>query len=157
MQEQNIRRIFTVSVLLKAANAVLEIILGTLLLFTGTITNVISHLAQNELIEDPGNFLANNIQHYLPYLSEHSQLFAVYYLLSHGIIKIFLAIGLLRRKLWAYPSAIAVFIVFIIYQLYRYTYTHSFFLILLTIFDLFVVAMTWHEYKIIKKHIVTNS
>ena len=152
-EEKNIRRVFTISVLLKAANAVLEIIGGTLLLFTGAVTNLIEYLARGELIEDPSDFLANSIQHYLPYLSEHSQLFAAFYLLSHGIIKIFLAVGLLRRKLWAYPSAIIVFILFILYQIYRYTYTHSIFLILLTIFDLFVVWLTWHEYKVIRAHL----
>ena len=152
-EEKNIRRVFTISVLLKAANAVLEIVGGTLLLFTGAVTNLIEYLARGELIEDPSDFLANSIQHYLPYLSEHSQLFAAFYLLSHGIIKIFLAVGLLRRKLWAYPSAIIVFILFILYQIYRYTYTHSIFLILLTIFDLFVVWLTWHEYKVIRAHL----
>ena len=151
IREKNIHQVFTASVLLKAANGALEIIGGTLLLFTGTIANGIAYLAQSELIEDPGDFLANSIQHYLPYLSQHSQLFAALYLLSHGIIKIFFATGLLRRKLWAYPSAIAVFIFFVIYQLYRYTYTHSTFLILLTIFDIFVIAMTWYEYRIMRR------
>ncbi len=154
LEEKNIRQIFTISVLLKAANAVLEIIGGTLLLWTGTITRYVSYLAQNELIQDPGDFLANTVQHYLSYFSEHSPLFAAFYLLSHGIIKIFLAIGLLRGKVWAYPCAIVVFILFIVYQIYRYTYTHSFFLILLSLFDIFVVVLTWHEYKIIKKHMV---
>jgi uncharacterized membrane protein len=149
--EKDIRRVFQVSILLKGANAVLEIIGGTLLLFTGSITSVLVYLAGQEIIEDPGDFLANTIQHYLPYFSQHSQLFAAFYLLSHGAIKIFLAIGLLRNKLWAYPSAIVVFILFIIYQLYRYTYTHSIFLILLTVFDLFVIVLTWHEYKIVRK------
>ncbi len=153
MEEKKISKIFTISVLLKAINAVLEIIAGILFFFTGAITNIISYLARAELIEDPSDFLANKIQHYLPYLSEHTQLFTAFYLLSHGIIKLFLVVGLLRRRLWAYPSAILVFILFILYQLYRYTLTHSIFLIFLTLFDLFVVWLTWHEYQIIKKHL----
>ena len=150
IQEKNIRQIFIVSVLLKGFNAILEIVGGVLFLFTGTITSIVQFLVQGELIEDPHDFIANSIQHYLPYFSEHSQLFAAFYLLSHGVIKIFLIVGLLRNKLWAYPSAIIVFFLFIAYQLYRFTYTHSVFLILLTIFDLFVIWLTWHEYKIVK-------
>lgn len=150
-QEKNIRWIFRASVLLKAANALLEIVSGTLLLFTSSIATLVTYLSQKELIEDPGDIIAATIQNYLPYLSEHSQSFAAFYLLSHGGIKIFLAIGLLRNKLWAYPSAIIFFILFIIYQVYRYTYTHSFILIFLTIFDLIIVGLTWHEYRIVKK------
>ena len=150
MQEANIRRIFKVSVLLKAANAIAEIIGGTSLLFTGEITKIVSKMIQREFLEDPRDYVANIAQHYLPYFSEHSQSFAAFYLLSHGVIKIFLAVGLLRNKLWAYPAAIAFFILFILYQIYRYTYTQSSFLILLTVFDLIVVGLTWHEYKIVR-------
>lgn len=151
MQETSIRRLFKVSVLLKAANAIAEIVGGTSLLFTGEITKIVSRMIQREFLEDPRDFVATTAQHYLPYFSEHSQSFAVFYLLSHGIIKIFLAIGLLRNKLWAYPAAIVFFILFIFYQVYRYTYTQSSFLILLTIFDLIVVGLTWHEYKIVRR------
>ena len=151
MQETNIRRIFKVSVLLKAANAIAEIVGGTSLLFTGEITKVVSHMIQREFLEDPRDYVANIAQHYLPYFSDHSQLFAAFYLLSHGVIKIFLAIGLLRNRLWAYPAAIVFFILFILYQVYRYTYTQSSFLILLTVFDLIVVGLTWHEYKIVRR------
>ena len=150
IKEKNIHRIFTISVLLKGANALLEIVGGVILLFTGAVTTFVQFLIQGELIEDPSDVLANLIQHYLPYFSNHTQLFAAMYLLSHGIIKIFLVAGLLRNKLWAYPTAITVFSLFIVYQLYRYTYTHSVFLILLTIFDLFIIWLTWHEYKILR-------
>lgn len=151
IEEKNIRSIFRISVLLKAANALLEIVGGTLLLFTGSIATFIMYLSQKELIEDPGDLIATTIQNYLPYLAQHPQSFAAFYLLSHGVIKIFLAVGLLRNKLWAYPSAIIFFILFIIYQVYRYADTHSFTLILLTVFDLIIVGLTWHEYKIVRR------
>ena len=155
IQEKNIRQIFIVSVLLKGFNATLEIVGGVLFLFSGAVTSIVQFLVQGELIEDPSDFIANAIQHYLPYFSEHSQLFAAFYLLSHGVMKLFLVVGLLRNKLWAYPSAIVVFFLFIAYQLYRFTYTHSVFLILLTVFDLFVIWLTWHEYKVVNKNQIT--
>ena len=155
IQEKNIRWIFIASVLLKGFNAVLGIVGGVLFLFTGAVTSIVQFLVQGELIEDPNDFIANSIQHYLPYFSEHSQLFAAFYLLSHGVIKIFLVVGLLRNKLWAYPSAIVVYFLFIAYQLYRFTYTHSVFLVLLTVFDLFVIWLTWHEYKVVNKNQIT--
>ena len=152
MQEKDIRKIFAVSLILKGVNAFLEIVGGVSFLFTGSLTSLLQFFIQGELIEDPKDVIANLIQHYLPYLSVHTQLFFASYLLSHGVIKIFLIVGLLRNKLWAYPSAIVVFSLFIIYQIYRFSITHSLFLVFLTIFDLMVIWITWHEYRIIKQH-----
>jgi uncharacterized membrane protein len=149
LSEKKIHLIFVLSVLLKALNGVLEIILGVAFLFTSTLAGLVQTLVQGELIEDPADIVANSIQHFLPFLT-HSQYFISFYLLSHGVIKIFLVVGLLRNKVWAYPAAIIVFALFIIYQLYRYSFTHSIWLILLTIFDLFVIWLTWHEYRLLK-------
>lgn len=151
-KERNIREVFTVSVWLKAGNGLLEIIGGVLLLFPGPVLRIASSLAQQELADDPGSFIANTFEHYLPYLSGHFQFFAALYLLSHGVIKFFLGVALLRDELWAYPAAIGFFGIFIGYQVYRYTYAPSVFLILLTVFDLVVVWLTWHEYKVVRAH-----
>ena len=62
-------------------------------------------------------------------VAEHN--FYAFYLLSHGIIKRVLVIGLLRERLWAYPASFAVFGAFIAYQLYRFSFTHDIGLILL--------------------------
>lgn len=147
--EKRIHLIFVLSVLLKALNGVLEIIFGVVFLFTSALVGLLQTFVQGELIEDPTDIVANTIQSFLPFLT-HSQYFISWYLLSHGVIKIFLVAGLLRNKLWAYPAAIVVFTLFIFYQLYRYSFSHSFFLILLTIFDVFVIVLTWHEYKVLK-------
>jgi uncharacterized membrane protein len=42
---------------------------------------------------------------------------------------------------------------FIVYQLYRYTQTHGFGLLLLTLLDLVVVGLTWHEYGLMCRHL----
>lgn len=151
--EKNILRIFFWSLILKGINGTIEILAGILFLFTGIVTETLTFLVQRELLEDPGDFVANTIQHVLPYLYSHTQLFTAFYLLSHGIIKLFLVVSLLRKKIWAYPATIAVLILFVVYQLYRLTFGFSIFLILLTIFDIFLIALTWHEYKLVRKHI----
>jgi uncharacterized membrane protein len=43
--------------------------------------------------------------------------------------------------------SLVVFAAFIVYQLYRFTFTHSAFLIVLTVFDLIVMALVWHEWR----------
>ena len=150
-EEKNIHRVFIVSLILKGLNSLLEIAGGILFLFTGSVTAILTFLIQGELIEDPKDFVATQIQHLLPYFSTHGQLYASFYLLSHGIIKIVLVVNLLRNKLWAYPAAIVALFLFIAYQLYRLTYAYSLGFVLLTIFDVLVVVLTWHEYKVVKK------
>ncbi len=38
---------------------------------------------------------------------------------------------------------------FIAYQMYRFSYTHSIGLLVLTVFDLFVVWLVWKEYRVV--------
>ncbi len=65
------------------------------------------------------------------------------YLLNHGIVKRLLVIGLLHNKLWSYPASLV--FGFIIYQLYRFSYTQGAGLIVLTVFDGVVMGLIWHE------------
>ena len=72
------------------------------------------------------------------------------------MVKAVLVWGLLREKLWAYPASFAVFGTFIAYQLYRYSFTDDVALILLSIFDLIVIALAVHEYRLLRKHLPTH-
>ena len=45
---------------------------------------------------------------------------------------------------------------FILYQLYRFSFTHEIALIILSIFDLFVIALAVHEYHLLRKHLPTH-
>jgi uncharacterized membrane protein len=42
--------------------------------------------------------------------------------------------------------------IFILYQVYRFTFTRSLGLVALSVFDLVLVWLIWHEYNIIKQH-----
>jgi len=152
-REREIYDVFVVSVVIKGLNAILEIVLGLLLLFTDVVHNVVLALAQKELIEDPNGWVATYIQS-LVSTTPQAQSFGALYLLSHGVVKVFLVVGLLRNKLWAYPATMAVLVLFISYQLIRYLNTHSILLIFLSVFDAFVIWLVWHEYKRLKQKAV---
>lgn len=145
-QERRIFRVFEVAVVLKGLNALLEVTLGILLMFTDVVNDIVTALVQNEFIEDPNGFLATHI-HALLSPSPHAKFVGALYLLGHGIVKVFLMAGLLRNKRWAYPATIAVLTLFILYQLIRFTWTHSTWLLVLSAFDVLVVWLVWHEYK----------
>lgn len=74
------------------------------------------------------------------------------YLLSHGAIKILLVVGLLRQKLWSYPASLIVLSLFVAYQIYRFVYTYSVGLVVLTGLDIVVMGLIWHEYRLMRKH-----
>ena len=71
-------------------------------------------------------------------------------------MKLLLVIGLLRGKLWSYPASLVVLGLFIAYQLYRFSYTQGIGLIVLTVFDVFVMGLIWHEYKLIRHRLPTR-
>lgn len=146
--EKNIHAVFELSLLLKAILAMMEIIAGILTYFVTPQFCWIFCIASRKLvIEDRGDMVANYLLHAAQNLSISSLHFAAFYLLIHGVVKLWVIIGLWRKKLGYYPAAIAIFSLFIIYQLYRYTFTHSVLLILITALDAVVIALTLLEYQ----------
>ncbi|HEU5114153.1 MAG TPA: DUF2127 domain-containing protein, partial [Candidatus Paceibacterota bacterium] len=105
MTEKNIHRVFVISLILKSLNALVETLLGLLLLFTGGISDVILDLIRHELIEDPNDYFAGHLSGLAAHLSPGLQLYGAIYLLSHGVVKIFLVWGLIKDRLWAYPAS----------------------------------------------------
>lgn len=148
--EEGIHEIFLLSILGKGLFAALQILLGVLLLFTNEIVDAVIQLVHYELVEDPSDILPAWAQ-ILLHPSKEAQIFGALYLLSHGIVKIFLVAGLLRNKLWAYPASIFVFTLFIVYQMQRYfLHSRSIWLLVLTVVDIVVIWLIYHEYRHIK-------
>ena len=153
MKEAYLRELlFRVSVMLKGLDAVLEIAGGIALwaVSPGFVVRVVGLLTQDEIAEDPHDFVANHLRHAASHFSLTSEHFMAIYLLGHGIVKIFLVAALLRNKLWAYPISLLVFGGFVIYQIYRFTLTGGVGLILLTIIDLIVIWFIWLEYRAVR-------
>lgn len=150
--EKRIHETFEISILLKGLHSVIEIIGGFLILFTtkASIVSLVTFLTDKELGEDPRDFLAQYLINTTNNLSMSGQQFAAFYLLSHGVIKFFVIWGLYKKKMWAYPTSLVVFTLFILYQLYRYTFTHSIWLLLFTAFDVIVILLTIHEWRRVK-------
>ncbi len=158
MNERRIHQIFEISVLLKGAHALIECIGGLVLAFVSTsaIADLVNALTQDELIEGPNDFVATHLLNLAQNFTISTQRFYAFYLLSHGLIKVFLVIGLLRNKLWAYPVSLVVLGLFIVYQLYRYSYTRGIGLIVLTVFDVIVMGLIWHEYRLVRRHLISR-
>lgn len=148
-RDKTIHVLFDISVLGKAVDGVLEIVGGTLLFFANPeqINWMLRVVTQHELTEDPHDVLAGIFIRSVQNLSTGSRVFAAVFLLWHGTVKVGLVMALLRKHWWAYPLAIVAFGLFLAYQVYRYLHTGSVWLLALSILDLFVIVITWLEYK----------
>ena len=153
LSETKIRRFFRISLIFKGVFSLLEIVGGLLAYFITQrfLLSIVTAVSQEELSEDPRDFIAHYLVQSAGHLSVSSQHFAAFYLFSHGIIKTWVIIGLLRNKLWYYPIAMIVFVIFVAYQLFRFQITHSIWLLAITVVDAIVIGLTWHEYWYLRR------
>lgn len=149
---ETLRRLFLWSMILKGLDGLIELIGGILLACVSrtAIVHTVYALTRGELSEDPHDFVATHLTHMASSLSGDSKNFAAYYLIGHGVLKLFLVICLLRNYRWAYPVAIVVMLGFIGYEGLRLSVHPSILLGLLTAFDVAVVIVIYLEYQQIK-------
>lgn len=131
-----VHRLFEATILLKGIHGIWETVVGFLFLVLSreTIIKFIFLVTQNNLSINTKDFIG-------------------FYLLFYGVINLFLVVLLLKNKIWAYPTAIVLFILFLIYQIHRYFITYSGILLFLIILDIVVILLTWLEYKKLCKKI----
>lgn len=146
-----LHRLFTLGIWVKGIDGVLEIIGGSLLLLVSNaaLNQLVIALTQHELVEDPHDWIANAARQAVAHLSVNTRVFGGVYLIAHGLAKVVLVVGLLRGRRWAYPFAIVFLSLFIAYQLYRLSYQFSPGLLLLTLFDVVMVALIRREYRLL--------
>lgn len=139
---------FEIGLILKGLDGVLELVGGVALLLVSrtAIVGWVATLTQHELSEDPHDFVATHLLRSAHQLTTGTQTFAAVYLLLHGVVKVVLVAAVLRNRLWAYPWMIGFLLVFIVYQGYRFALQPSLGLALLTVFDVFIVWLTWREF-----------
>jgi uncharacterized membrane protein len=153
-KEKFIYRIFEISLIIKAVDAVIEIVLAFLILFTDVISDVLTFLTRGELAEDPKDFLANLLLRFVPYVQSNPHSFIVFYLIAHGATKLFLVVAVLKEKLWAFPTYAVLLSVLVLFQIFKALSINSFILGILTVFDMVVIWLVLHEYELRKKKVL---
>lgn len=150
-------KLFQASVLLKAVDAIAEIIGGLFLFFVspGNIQHLVHRLTQKELATDPHDYIASLLVHGTKNLSPNTTTFGSIYLLTHGVIKLLVIYLVLRHKLWSYPLFILVIAGFMSYQILELTHRFSIGYTALTIFDGFIIvlaAIEWQKQRKLHEH-----
>ena len=144
MQEKRIHQIFQITVALKGLHGLVEVIGGIALAVfsTDAILRLLYHLDKHQVVARHFNN------------GEHN--YYVWFFLSHGALNLALAIGLLLEKLWAYPAAVLVLVLFIVLQMHRFFHVHDPGLVVFSILDVIVIALAVHEYRLLRKHLPTH-
>ena len=151
-KEKALHDFFLISIWIKGLVGVIETVAGIVLLVVTqqALAALVVRWTDPELTEDSHDLIATWLRNSAEHWGAGTQTFASVYLIVHGLIKILLVAGLMRKKMWAYPVSIWVLGAFIVYQCYRFTVTHSVWLVLLTLLDIVVVFLIFHEYRMRK-------
>jgi uncharacterized membrane protein len=149
LSETNYHRLFRWGVSIKLAVSFFEIMLGVALTFLSyeAIKQFIFFFAGNEIAESPRDFFWDYAARGYHTATAAPESFWAFLFISHGVVKLFLAWGLWKEKLWSFPLSAVVFSGFVVYQLYQLTYLNSFFLWLITVFDIALIVLILREYR----------
>jgi uncharacterized membrane protein len=146
-------KVFEGGIIIKGVTGALEFLGGLLLFFVdpAAIYQFLVAVTQKEIVEDPrdifSNFLLNSTQHL-----GGSRTFLIVYLWIHATIKLIAVIGILRNQLWAYPFSLITLGLLMLYQIYSIIFVEpAIGMILLTIFDVFILWLIWREYGKVKQ------
>jgi uncharacterized membrane protein len=141
--------LFQAAVIIKGINGVLELIGGTLLMLVGPsrINHTLDAMTRGQLEDSPNGLL-------LKLLTNHGIVrhvgpvdFAVVYLLINGIAKIIIVTALMKRKVKAFPYAMAFLGLFVVYGVGRLFTHHSVVLAIAMAIDVVVIALIYREYR----------
>ena len=141
--------LFDAGLAAKGVFAGIEVLAGSGLLLAppGQLATVVAWLSERELIEAASGPLAARFLQPAQAVSPGSQHFYALYLLSHGAAKLVMVAMLALRIQAAYPLSLVAMAAFIAYQLRRWTVTHGPMLLVLTVLDLVVMWLIWHEWR----------
>ncbi len=140
--------LFRISIFLKGLDGALELLGALVLVVLGsnTISTIVHNLFEQELLEDPGDFVANLLVNATHNITLSTQHFIALYLFVHGAIKVGLVTALWKDKLWAFPVAGVVLLLMVLYQGFRLGYNFSWILLFLTLLDVIILVLLKSEY-----------
>jgi len=144
---------FLVSVLFKLGLGAAQMLtaLGLALTSHSRLIALVATLTASETREDPTDPLATWLLHGAQSFSIEAHTFYVIYFAGHGLLNIAIAFALLARLRWSYSISIVILSAFVIYQIDRFFLTSSPIMIVLSLFDMIIIALVWREYLALKR------
>ena len=104
-------------------------------------------LVQNELAENPTDYIALKILQIAGSAPATGTPFYTTYFAAHGLLHIAVVAALLSGARWANHAAVIVLSIFVIYQVIEWMSVGGLMLIVLTVIDLAVIYLTVREHR----------
>ncbi|HEY4458267.1 MAG TPA: DUF2127 domain-containing protein [Pseudonocardiaceae bacterium] len=145
-------RLFKIAVILKGIDGGVQLLGGLLLIVVppAAITGLANAIITRDLLGDPNGTLAHHLQtaasNFAGGGEGGTRLFAIVYLLAHGVIKLGLMWALLRKILIAFPIGVVVLTGFVVYEIWRAVHTHSIALPIFAALDVVIIVLVIREY-----------
>lgn len=143
-------RLYLLTVIVKGFDGLVELLAGFILLIAPNGLHHLLAFLSGEARESSHQFmrqLAEYIAHVDTDVTRGGLTVVILFLLIHGIVKLSLVYALLRRILWAYPYALGVLALFLVYQLYVCVVQPSVGMTLFAALDAAIVWVVWGEWR----------
>ena len=148
-QSTVLRLAFFVAVTVKGIDGLIETLAGLAVAILGTpgIYALVIEITAPELDLHPDSRAVHLIRRGAFDLAHVSSRFLIIWLLVHGVLKLVLAVELLRQRMWIFPVAAAILSGFVIYMASRLAVHWSPWLLAFALFDLITVALVLNEWR----------
>jgi uncharacterized membrane protein len=141
---------YLVTIAVKGFDGAIELLIGLLILIAGPIRLYlfVLRLTAPELDDHPTSRVLHAIRAGASNLAFNQEGFAVTYLLIHGVLKLGLAVALLRGgHRWIYPVGACILISFILFMSFRLAAHWSDLLFGFVLFDLLTLLLVLNEWR----------
>ncbi|WP_426516729.1 DUF2127 domain-containing protein [Diaminobutyricibacter sp. McL0618] len=143
-------RFYFVGVAIKGIDGAIELIAGLILLFAPSLLHsAVEAVADRASQGDStlARFLGTYLENLDDSLLSSGLTVLILFLILHGVIKLGLVYCLLRRIRRAYPPALIVLTLFLVYQLYLFVLTPTVSLGLFALLDVVIIVLVYREYR----------
>lgn len=148
-----VERLFRLAMLVKGIDGAAELIgaVALLLVSGGLVHRLVADVLARDLLGPPDGSLARHFVAGTAEFASGNRTFAIVYLVLHGVLKLVLVAALLRRWMPAYPVAVVVLGLFVVYEVYRAWHTGSVLLPFLAALDVAIIVLVLREYRVLRR------
>jgi uncharacterized membrane protein len=153
---------YKIGVAIKGLDGLGELIAGIALIISPSIVHnvlmtIVGH-AHKHHNSHTYHFIGTYVARLDQDLAKSGLLFLTIFLIAHGIIKLILVYCLFKRIVWAYPYAIGILTLFLIYQFYVIAKDPaSLGLWLFAVLDIVIIWLVYGEWKDLKEKVITKN
>lgn len=142
-------RAYIATIAVKGLDGAIEILAGIVIAIAGSVRlyEFAIWITAPEIAHNAHSHVAHAIRSGASGLAHASTTFVVAYLLIHGVLKLVIAISLLRETSWIFPVATVVLSGFIVFMGLRLTAHWSPWLLTFALFDVLTVALVVNEWR----------